>query len=288
MPVRVILRTPRRTRSTRGPLPALLVLGVAGLLVLAGCSRAGQDVAGEGGGAGATTSATTGRGKPWRITTLGDPDVIGDGATAAPVPVQPVQPVQPADPTTSAPPSPDVLAGVLSHDVPDAGDGELTMVPGTAEAPGPGDRVDLAISIEGGLDVDGSAFAGFVMDTVNDQRSWAHDGYTFARTDGDADVTIVLASPDTSARLCRPLQTNGTLSCRNGTRVIFTWYRWVNGQEDYASDPTGYRHYLVNHEVGHFLGHGHVGCPGPGKPAPVMMQQTKGLKGCAPNSWPYP
>ena len=40
--------------------------------------------------------------------------------------------------------------------------------------------------------------------------------------------------------------------------------------------------------MGHFLGLGHVECPAEGAPAPVMMQQSKGLNGCRANPWPLP
>lgn len=62
--------------------------------------------------------------------------------------------------------------------------------------------------------------------------------------------------------------------------------RWLLATPVYAQDVEAYRALIINHEVGHFLGHGHVTCPGPGQAAPVMMQQIKGMHGCRPNVWP--
>jgi hypothetical protein len=183
----------------------------------------------------------------------------------------------------------DRLAGILSRKVVQDLGGRFVTVPGSATAPGEGDVVRVKVQVEKGLTVDGGAFADFVLDTLNDPRSWGHGGArTFARTDGRYDVRVVLASPDTSAGMCLPLRTFGRLSCRSGDAAVLTYYRWVNAIPEYAKDRTGYRRYVVNHEVGHLLGHGHVSCPGTGKRAPVMMQQTKGLLGCRPNPWPFP
>ena len=58
--------------------------------------------------------------------------------------------------------------------------------------------------------------------------------------------------------------------------------------ENWDTSLVAYRQYLVNHEVGHAIGMGHQDCPGIGQLAPVMMQQSKTIGECAPNSWPFP
>ena len=75
------------------------------------------------------------------------------------------------------------------------------------------------------------------------------------------------------------------MSCRGGKDVVINLKRWTQGSPSYAPGP--YRDLVVNHEVGHFLGHSHVSCPGDGKPAPVMQTQYYGMNGCVPNTWPY-
>jgi len=44
-----------------------------------------------------------------------------------------------------------------------------------------------------------------------------------------------------------------------------------------GSDLTDYRRFLVNHEFGHALGKHDADCRGPGRLAPMTMQQTRGL-----------
>jgi hypothetical protein len=240
-------------------------------LGLAGCGGAPQ-VSGEASGAAAAQPTRSSR--------------TAEGGTTQTATTEPVAPPEPtAEPQ---PPSPDELAGVRSRAVLPRGAGGTVVVPGSVPAPGPGEEQRVRVEVEGGLDVDGAAFAGFVMATLNDPRSWVHDGLAFSRTDGEADVVVVLASPETSAAMCAPMVTRGRLSCRQGPRAIITMYRWVNGTQDYGGDLTGYRHYVLNHEVGHVLGHGHVACPATGAPAPVMQQQTLDVDPCVPNAWPYP
>lgn len=154
--------------------------------------------------------------------------------------------------------------------------------------------VRYTVEVEGGLGADTGELASIVSAVLTDPRGWqATDGVRFvnvspaeAAKGAAVDVRVSLASPDTTDRLCAPLETRGEVSCHNGGRAVLNLRRWLLGVEAYGSDLAAYRTYLVNHEVGHALGHGHVVCPGAGKDAPVMMQQTYGLDGCV--AWPWP
>ncbi|RSM58506.1 hypothetical protein DMB66_29240 [Actinoplanes sp. ATCC 53533] len=139
---------------------------------------------------------------------------------------------------------------------------------------------------------DGRDFADEVDRILGDSRSWiAGRQFRLRRVPASAaaEFTIYLASAGASERMCAAggLRTEGFTSCRLPGRVIINNDRWVGAVPGYGAPLAVYRAYAINHEVGHQLGHGHEACAGRGEPAPVMMQQTFGLKGCVANAWPY-
>lgn len=188
-------------------------------------------------------------------------------------------------------PVPEEGSGLLGDDVevPRKASGKLRAAPGREPAPGDGKVRTVRVSVERGLPVDRGVFADAVLTTLNDPRGWsAPDGVTFARTGGDDfDLEVVLASPETTDELCAPLDTAGTLSCGVVGMAVLNFKRWAHGSDAWR-DIGRYRQYLVNHEVGHVLGHSHDQCAGKGKKATVMVQQTTSTKGCVPEPWPAP
>lgn len=187
-------------------------------------------------------------------------------------------------------PTPDPGSGLLPDvEVPGRGAGTLRTVGGREPAPGDGEVLKVRVAVERGLPVEGRVFADAVMATLNDPRGWSSpDGVTFARTDGkDYDFRVVLASPGTTDELCHPLDTGGTLSCGVIGTAVLNFGRWAHGSQAWKDDAR-YRQYLVNHEVGHVLGHPHDQCAGKGKRATVMVQQTLSTQGCRPQPWPAP
>jgi hypothetical protein len=172
-------------------------------------------------------------------------------------------------------------------------------VPGVDKAPGKGRKYTYRVDVEQGLGLDGTLFAQAVQKTLNDKRSWAHNGArTFERVySGKPDFVITLASPGTTAKWCAKSgldTTEDNVSCDSAAteRVLINAYRWAQGSSTYGDKMYAYRQMLINHEVGHRLGYGHVTCDKDGELAPVMQQQTKFLDHdgihCLANPWPYP
>ncbi|MCX4780871.1 DUF3152 domain-containing protein [Streptomyces sp. NBC_01264] len=180
------------------------------------------------------------------------------------------------------------------------GPGAFDTVPGVAKAPGKGKVVRYRVDVEQGLGLDAQLFAEAVQRTLNDDRSWGHGGTkTFERVPGgEADFVITLASPGTTGVWCKKSGLDTTIdnvSCDSAStdRVMINAYRWAQGSATFGADQMfAYRQMLINHEVGHRLGHGHVSCQTAGALAPIMQQQTKSLDingiHCKPNPWVYP
>lgn len=204
--------------------------------------------------------------------------------------------------TPSVPATPVLDASVLRlpGPVPSSGTGAFQyasspgLLLGTA---GPLRRYRVAVERGSGIDVE--EFAAAVDEALGDERSWTRGGRLRLQRVPDRaryEFTIVLATANTAGRLCAAGGVNIRVggrpytSCRVTGKVILNLDRWQLSVDHLvaARVPLAlYRAYVVNHEVGHQLGHRHEGCPRRGAPAPVMMQQSLRLGGCVANAWPY-
>jgi hypothetical protein len=191
--------------------------------------------------------------------------------------------------------APSVEPAVDAQSYVEKGPGTLSIVDFSSRVYGTGPLRRFVVEVEDGIGVDGTAFAKAVRGTLADPRSWGNGGrLSFQQVDaaaaaaGQYDFRVAVVSPGNMDSFCPGLRTLGYTSCRVGERAVINLARWSTAVPDYQGDVATYRHYVVNHEVGHALGNGHQPCPGPGAVAPVMQQQTLGLDGCVKNAWPYP
>jgi Protein of unknown function (DUF3152) len=262
---------PRPARRGRGT-PRGAVVGVAAVVLLGGLAIVGVRVASG------LSSATS-----WSS----PPAVLDSDTTTSPSP----SPSAPASPSPSVSP-PEVIPASF----PKSGPGTWRYAPDQGPVLGTAGNIQhFRVAIETNVAVDVAGFAAKIDQTLGDPRSWIAGGtFRLQRVPATAkyDFTIYLATEATSTRMCAAggTDTDAYTSCRTVGKVIINLDRWYLSVPDYvnAGIPLDmYRTYVVNHESGHQFGHGHELCPGKGKPAPVMEQQTLGLHGCVANPYPY-
>ncbi|WP_460062749.1 DUF3152 domain-containing protein [Streptomyces sp. YKOK-I1] len=245
-----------------------------------GAGSVGSGVGGSGsvgsgaGGAGASEPGVSGSAGPAPGRTTPSPGASSSGSSGAT--------------TESSSPSPSGTTVPL----PSTGPGTFVTASGGGDPVGKGKKpLRYRVEVETGLRLSTADVARQVDAVLADPRGWTADGaLAFQRVSGKtADFVVKVATPGTVDKVCLEggLDTHGDFNCNVFDKVMVNLERWELATPVYAQDIPSYRALIINHEVGHYLGHGHVGCPGAGKSAPAMMQQIKGMDGCVPNVWPY-
>ena len=184
------------------------------------------------------------------------------------------------------------------------GNGTFRVLSGSSPVVGKGTLYRYSIDVENGIDdIDLGQYQTMVQHVLSDPRSWSGHGIALKRVDsGQIDFHVTLTSSLTVRNLCGysiPVETSCyaprySVDGLDVNRVVFNDARWVRGSTAYLGDVATYRTYMINHEDGHALGHEHAHQCLPGGLAPVMMQQTFGLRPvhgtriCQANPWPYP
>lgn len=193
---------------------------------------------------------------------------------SSPTPSAPSSPSTPtsSNPTSSTPPAP-----------------TLTPLPPTPTPTRTHEGTPVPIRVESRVaDHPTDQFRATAAAILDDSRGWQRAGFVFVLDDEDAPYRLVLAEGDEVDELCWPLDTGAEYSCQNGPVVALNADRWRTATSSWTGTLEEYRTMLVNHEVGHLLHLHHPlpQCPGPGLPAPVMMQQSSEVGECVANPWP--
>ncbi len=118
---------------------------------------------------------------------------------------------------------------------------------------------------------------------LNDPDGWSKHGYFFEPVESRENVLIRLSTPATVKKICG-LPDNLSCAELGGRFMYLNADRWFRGAAASKLSLHDYRQYMVSHEIGHILGYDHKKCPCKNCPAPIMMQQTKGIGECKPNT----
>ena len=145
-----------------------------------------------------------------------------------------------------------------------------------------------SFATRGHITADVKEFEQLVGQTLNDSRGWSRLNITFQQVASNANLLIYLAESSQMTSFSATGCSNDW-SCTVGNTIIINQDRWLSATDAWnnaGGNLRDYRNMVVNHETGHWLGHDHLHCGGPGQLAPVMQQQSIDLEGCKINPWP--
>jgi hypothetical protein len=148
-------------------------------------------------------------------------------------------------------------------------------------------KVTYHVETRGRITTSLKQFKAQAQQTYEDPRGWRGAGIQFTPVAHGGSFTLVLAQASLVPSFSSSC--SSMWSCRVGRYVIINQDRWKYASPAWNAAHLAlrdYRHMVVNHETGHWLGLHHATCPGPGRLAPVMQQQSKGLQGCRFNPFP--
>jgi len=149
--------------------------------------------------------------------------------------------------------------------------------------------VTYDVTTKGAVYASLSEFKLLANQTLNDSRGWARMNVKFVEVASGGMFTLVLSEASQLSSFSSGC--SAEYSCRAGRYVIINQDRWMGATPSWnnaGGSLRDYRHMVVNHETGHWLGHGHSSCGGAGQLATVMQQQSIDLQGCSFNPWPLP
>jgi hypothetical protein len=148
--------------------------------------------------------------------------------------------------------------------------------------------VTYTVTTRGVITADLAEFKTDANQTFNDPRGWASLGLRFEEVASGGMFTLALSQASevpSFSSFC-----DSMYSCTVGNTVVINQDRWLGATAPWnqaGMSLRDYRHLVINHETGHWLGHPDTNtCSGAGQPAPVMAQQSITTSGCAFNSWP--